>query len=214
MENLQEIFKNFNKHLLEDERPSKYFNSIVETELFENVYPLTMLKDLMKTPQSPVHHSEGNVWNHTMLVIDEASKRKDKSEDSRVFMWAALLHDLGKAPTTKMRKGKITSYDHDKVGKELSVDFLTEFECSEDFIEKVSYLVRWHMQILFVVKDMPFANIKGMTSEGNFKEVALLSLCDRLGRGGMTSERIRLENNNVSTFIEKCKRFTRKSSKQ
>ena len=60
---------------------------------------------------------------------------------------------------------------------------------------------------------MPFANIKDMISEGDFKEVALLSLCDRLGRGGMTSERIRLENNNVSTFIEKCKRFTRKSSK-
>ncbi|AWI06541.1 HDIG domain-containing metalloprotein [Clostridium drakei] len=214
MENLQEIFENFNKHLLEDEKPSKYFNSITETELFEKIYPITMLKDLMQTPQSPLHHSEGNVWNHTMLVIDEASKRKDKSKDPMAFMWAALLHDLGKSPTTKMRKGKITSYDHDKVGKELSVDFLREFRCGEDFIKKVSYLVRWHMQTLFVVKDMPFANIKDMVSEGDFKEVALLSLCDRLGRGGMTSERIRLENNNVSTFIEKCKRFTRKYSKQ
>ncbi len=38
-------------------------------------------------------------------------------------MWGALLHDLGKAPTTKIRKGKITSYDHDKVGAELVRNF-------------------------------------------------------------------------------------------
>ncbi|NMM64702.1 HDIG domain-containing protein [Clostridium sp. P21] len=212
MKNLEEAFKEFDKHLLEDEKPSEYFSSIVETELFKNVYPLTLLSDLIQTPQSPLHHSEGSVWNHTMLVIDEASKRKDKSEDTRVFMWAALLHDLGKAPTTKRRKGKITSYDHDIVGEKLSIDFLQEFGCSEDFIKKVSYLVRWHMQTLFVVKNMPFANIKDMVAEGNFKEVALLSLCDRLGRGGMTAQKIKEEKNNVRNFSEKCRDFVKKFS--
>ncbi len=207
MKNSEKIFKDFDKHLLEDEKPSEYFNSMVETELFENIYPLTMLRDLIQTPQSPVHHSEGNVWKHTMLVIDEASKLKDSSKDPKVFMWAALLHDLGKAQTTKIRKGRITSYDHDIVGKKLSIDFLKKFDCKEDFIEKVSYLVRWHMQTLFVVKNMPFANIKDMVLEGNFEEVALLSLCDRLGRGGMTLEKIKEENINIKIFIEKCRNF-------
>lgn len=212
MKNLEEIFKNFNKHLLEDEKPSEYFNSIVETEIFKNVYPLNLLRDLIQTPQSPVHHPEGNVWAHTMLVIDEASKRKDRSEDPEIFMWAALLHDLGKARTTSIRKGRITSYDHDIVGKKLSIDFLKKFGCEEDFIKKVSYLVRWHMQTLFVVKNMSFANIKDMISEGSVEEVALISLCDRLGRGIMTSEKIREEKINIKIFIEKCRNFDQKIS--
>lgn len=207
MKNLEEIFKGFDKHLIEDEKPSEYFNSLIETGIFKNVYPLTLLGDLIETPQSPKHHLEGNVWNHTMFVVDEAAKRKNKSENLRAFMWAALLHDIGKAPTTKIRKGKITSYDHDIVGKKLSVDFLKEFNCEEDFIKKVSDLVRWHMQTLFVVKNMSFADIEGMISEVKIEEIALLSLCDRLGRGGMNSEKIEEEKNNIKIFIEKCKKF-------
>ncbi len=71
------------------------------------------------TGQSPQHHPEGSVWNHTLLVVDEAAKIKEQSADPRTFMWAALLHDLGKPSTTMRRKSKITSYDHDKVGAQL-----------------------------------------------------------------------------------------------
>ena len=75
-------------------------------------------------------------------------------------MWGALLHDLGKAPTTKIRKGKITSYDHDKVGAELCREFLEVFTDDEEFIKQVTALVRWHMQTLFVIKNLPFADVK------------------------------------------------------
>ena len=142
-----------------------------------------------------------------MMVVDEAAKRKVQSEDQNAFMWAALLHDIGKAPTTEFKKGRITSYDHDKVGKELSIKFLNEFNCSDDFIIKVSTIVRWHMHILFIVKELPFADINSMLKEISAKEIALFSLCDRLGRGNITSEKIKEIHDNMEYFTRKCEKY-------
>lgn len=200
---LIEKYKEFDKHLLEDEKPSIYFYSQLKTGLFSHTHPFTMLGDLINTKQSPEHHPEGNVWNHTMLVVDEAASRRHLSENPRVFMWAALLHDLGKAPTTKLRNGKYTSYDHDKHGKNMVIRFLNELTDDKKFIDEVSNMVRWHMQILFVVKDLPFADIEGMYSATSLEEIALLSLCDRLGRGKMSEEKIEKEKENVRIFLKK-----------
>jgi putative nucleotidyltransferase with HDIG domain len=195
-----DVFNEMEKHLLDDEEPSKYFNSIAELTIFQE-YPFQLLYNLKKAEQSPKYHPEGNVWNHTMLVVDHAAKRKAKSIDQRVFMWAALLHDIGKPDTTKNRKGKITSYDHEKIGAKLAEDFLREFMSDDKFIEEVEILVRWHMQILHVVKDLPFADIKNMKQQANIFEVALLGLCDRLGRLNVN---VREEENNIAVFIKKC----------
>jgi len=195
-----DVFNEMEKHLLHDEEPSKYFNSIAELPIFQE-YPFQLLYKLKEAEQSPKYHPEGNVWNHTMLVVDNAAKRKTKSIDERVFMWAALLHDIGKPDTTKNRKGKITSYDHEKLGAKLAEDFLREFMSDDKFIEEVKVLVRWHMQILHVVKDLPFADIKNMKQQANIFEVALLGLCDRLGRLNVN---VREEENNIAVFIKKC----------
>ena len=77
-----------------------------------------------------------------MLVIDAAAKVKDRSKDKKVFLWAALLHDIGKPDTTEHRNGRITSYDHDKIGAEMVANFLREFTDDYDFIEPVVSLVR------------------------------------------------------------------------
>lgn len=205
MKEKMQLFEEFEKHLLEDEKPSVYFNEVVKQDIFEKEYPFTLLGNLKNTPQSREHHPEGNVWNHTMLVVDGAAQRRQESENVRVFMWSALLHDLGKAPTTKINgKGRITSYDHDKVGQGLVAEFLKEFQVEQDFIKKVSVMVRWHMQVLFVVKSLPFAEIDKMLAEVSIEEIALLSLCDRLGRGEMTSKKEKEERENIKTFIKKC----------
>ena len=211
MSNIHKLFIEFQEHLLNDVKPSEYFNDKLATGIFSKIYPFTLLGDLIKTEQEPTHHPEGNVWIHTLLVVDECARVRSKSEDPRVFMWAALLHDLGKAPTTAIRKGKVTSYDHDKVGKRLSVEFLEACTDETDFIEKVSKLVRWHMQTLFVVKDLPFAEIKSMLSEVSLDEIALLSICDRLGRGELTEKKIQEERTNIETFIKKCKEHAKKN---
>lgn len=203
-------FNEFEFHLLNDKRPSLYFNELLEGGSFPKSYPFSMLSELASVPQSKKYHPEGSVWNHTMLVIDEAAKRRSSSRNARAFMWAALLHDLGKAPTTRMRNGRITSYDHDKAGKELCIKFLSELTDDADLIEKTSLLVRWHMQILYILKDMSFADISKMAQEVSIEEIALLSLCDRLGRGEITSEKLKKEEEDVKLFIKKCQKHLNK----
>lgn len=194
------LFCEINNHLLLDDAPSHFLESIIDTRIFKE-YPYSMLGKLRDTEQSPVHHPEGNVWKHTMLVIDNAAARKSKSRNERVFMWAALLHDIGKPDTTAVRKGKVTSYDHDKVGAVLACNFLKEFTNDSKFINNVSVLVKYHMQILHVVKNRPFADISSMKEEADIMEVALLGFCDRMGRLNVNVEK---EQNNILLFIEKC----------
>lgn len=208
---MKKIFEEFEKHLMQDEEPSIYFNDILNNENLVNEYPVTLLSALVDAQQSPEHHPEGNAWVHTMLVVDNAAKVKGLSENPRAFMWGALLHDLGKVPTTKIRKGKITSYDHDKVGAELCREFLQVFTEDEEFIKQVTALVRWHMQTLFVIKDLPFGDVKSMSSEISIKEIALLSECDRLGRGNISKSKIKEEKENIKSFIRKCEAILQRS---
>lgn len=159
----------------------------------------------MSTPQSPVHHPEGNVWNHTLMVVDRAAALKTFSAFPRIFMWAALLHDVGKPDTTKKRQGRITAYDHDRVGADLARTLLQQVTNETDFLEAVVSLVRYHMQPLYVVKNLPFQDITGMKSHTSVAEVALLSYCDRLGRGSVDP---RTEAQAITTFLKKCNERT------
>ncbi len=184
-----QIFEKINMILLNSTTPSKELNTLINQNYF-NEQPFNMIIKLKQIEQSPIYHKEGNVFNHTMLVIDEAAKVKDKSKDSQIFMWAMLLHDLGKINTTKVKKGKITSYNHDKTGYRLSKEFLSYSNFSKTFIEKVSKLVRWHMQVFFIVKNLPFAEIKNMKNDVDIDEIALIFLCDKLGRKNSDKEKI------------------------
>ncbi|HOG02227.1 MAG: multifunctional tRNA nucleotidyl transferase/2'3'-cyclic phosphodiesterase/2'nucleotidase/phosphatase [Firmicutes bacterium ADurb.Bin248] len=196
-----ELYSDIGVHLLQDGSPSAYLSGIRSHPLFRN-HPFCMLHRLRETEQSPEHHPEGNVWLHTLLVVDEAAKLRARSADPAAFMWAALLHDIGKPATTKLRKGRITAYDHDKVGARLAREFLGVFTDDGGFIDKVSGLIRYHMQILFVLKDLPFADIGGMLRDTDIGEVALLGLCDRLGRAGCDRAK---EEERVRLFLQKCK---------
>ena len=200
MDDKLKLFKDIDAHLMNDERPSQYLQSL-SGPIFEKTHPFKMLALLKNVEQSKLHHPEGSVWNHTLMVVDEAAARKDEAvAGSRVFMWAALLHDIGKGPATKIRNGRITAYDHDKVGKKIAIEFLKEFE-DEIFVSKVAALVRWHMQILFAAKNMHFADFDGMKSETDVRDVALLGLCDRLGRAGSGKKEA---EEAVRIFLEKA----------
>jgi len=193
-----ELFKQIEAHLLQDEKPSVYLTQIYSNPMFRQ-YPFNMLYELKNTEQSLIHHPEGNVWNHTMLVVDEAAAIKEKSKNKKVFMWSALLHDIGKPSTTNKMKKRITAYDHDKVGAELSKEFLQQFTKNQDFIADVCGHVRYHMHILFVTKSLPFADIEGMKRTTDIHEIALLGLCDRLGRLKCNRSE---EENNINKFLE------------
>ena len=189
------IFDQITEHLLKDKKPSEYIKSLPMDKA-----PFDTFKALMETKQSKIHHPEGNVWNHTLLVVDEAAKLRERSKDKKVFMWAALLHDIGKPDTTKIKKDKVTAYDHDRVGAKKAIEFLSHLTDDDIFINKVSSLIRWHMQILFVVKDLPFHNIEQMLKEVDPYEVALLGYCDRIGR---LNPDIDKEKKNIELFMKK-----------
>lgn len=198
------LFEEIDNHIMNDENPSDYINDLYQKDML-NQYPFTMLSDLKKTEQSKKHHPEGNVWNHTMMVLDEAAKVKEKSSDPHVFMWAALLHDIGKAKTTRVHKDKekITAYDHDRVGANMAKEFLDYFHQEETFTKEIVILIKYHMYILYVVKDLPFADIKSLKNEANVDDVALLGKCDRFGRGRVDKA---LEEENIRIFLERVKK--------
>lgn len=194
------LFLELDRHLLQDNKPSQFLESLTDCPDMKE-HPFSMLLKLRQTEQNPVYHPEGSVWNHTLLVVDRAAEIRGSSREPRAFMWAALLHDIGKPDTTRLRKGKLTSYDHDRIGAKLSSDFLSAFTEDREFIERVSNLVRWHMQILFALKDSRFQNTAEMTRMTDIKEIALLGLCDRLGRLNADEKQ---ERENVRKFIRKC----------
>ncbi len=191
----EELFQAVERRLMEDVRPSAALE-----RLFAGPTPpaFAVLQRLKATPQSPVHHPEGNVWNHTMLVVDEAAKRRAESRCPAALMWAALLHDIGKPDTTRVRGGKITSYDHDKVGAGLARRFLSRFSMEPALIDRICALIRYHMQVLFAAKGMPFGDAAGMRVHADVREVALLGLCDRMGRLHADPEK---ELENIRAFL-------------
>ena len=71
---------------------------------------------------------------------------------------------------------------------------------NKHFKQKVSELVRWHMQPLFYDKNLQFFQPQNMINDVEYKEVALLSLCDRLGRGNLDEDRIKYEKERIEKF--------------
>lgn len=75
---------------------------------------------LHECPQEPQFHPEGDVWIHTLMVLDQAARlgrERDYSQVQRLQLGlAALLHDLGKPATTRRELGRITAHGHEVAG--------------------------------------------------------------------------------------------------
>lgn len=204
----KEVFFEVDYILLNSPKPSVDIKKLIDEGKFDEK-PFIKIKNLENIEQNLIHHPEGNVLNHTLLVVDKASEYKEKSKNKRVFMWAALLHDLGKLTTTKVRKGKITAYGHDLQGEILSRQFLHQLTDDEAFIDDVCILVKHHMQPLFYDKKLPFFKDKEIIEDSDYEEISLLSMADRLGRANLCEEKIKMEekriNNFKSFFVDKYK---------
>lgn len=73
---------------------------------------------LIDCPQEPDWHPEGDVWTHTLLVVDEARARIDDLPPPAqvVMMLSAIAHDFGKPATTAHVDGRIRSLGHEEAG--------------------------------------------------------------------------------------------------
>ncbi len=104
------------KLLLAARRPSRGFAVALELRVIEQVFPEML--PLVGCEQEPEWHPEGDVWIHTLLVIDEARARIDDLSRGQgvAIMLGAVCHDLGKPATTVFADGRIRSPNHEDAG--------------------------------------------------------------------------------------------------
>ena len=97
-------------------RPSVGLALAMELGVVRALFP--ELQALEGCPQEPEWHPEGDVWVHTLQVVDQARRRVDDLDRPRrlAVMLGALCHDLGKPATTAVIDGRIRSMDHEDQG--------------------------------------------------------------------------------------------------
>jgi tRNA nucleotidyltransferase (CCA-adding enzyme) len=139
----ERVFVELEKLLLRSEKPSIGFELLRETRLLR-FFP--EVEALVGVPQEPDWHPEGDVWIHTMMVLDEAAKlRTGNASDDLALMYGALAHDFGKPATTRTIGGRITSYEHDAKGVPIAEAFLERLRAPKELKKKVEALVRHHL---------------------------------------------------------------------
>ena len=182
----ERVFEEFSKLLLKAEKPSLGFEFLKESGW---IIHFPELKDLIDCPQNPEWHPEGDVWVHTMMVIDNAAQlRKNLPEDLQLaYMFGALLHDIGKPATTVLPL--CTAHGHAEVGAELSLDFMKRLTNSSKLIADVEHIVRLHMRPgqLFRSTAKP-ASWKRLHNSFRLDVLGWISKADSSGRTGRSIE--------------------------
>lgn len=158
----ERIFEEFKKLLLKAPVPSfglKYLEEMGHLKYFPEI------EALVDCEQDPEWHPEGTVWQHTLMVVDEAAKlRMGDEEQDLVLMVAALCHDFGKPETTTYEindeevgrhifwdyfysgyTGRIRSREHEARGEQPTRNFLGRLRASNGFTEAVVALVKDHL---------------------------------------------------------------------
>ena len=132
------------KALLKAAKPSGFFKVLRQMDRLDVWFP--ELKALIGVEQNPVYHGEGDVWNHTMMVLDEGAKLRHKAENPYWFMLSALVHDFGKAVSTADKNGVIHSYGHETEGLPLVDAFLRRITTESKLIRYVKNMTQLHMR--------------------------------------------------------------------
>jgi tRNA nucleotidyltransferase (CCA-adding enzyme) len=96
--------------------PSLGFTLMLELDVVSKLFP--ELEALVGCQQEPEWHPEGDVWVHTLQVVDQARVRLEDLERPQqiAVMLGALCHDFGKPATTAVIDGRIRSMDHEEQG--------------------------------------------------------------------------------------------------
>lgn len=198
------IFNKINDIILLSDKPSIELEKLMKEEEFIKS-EFNIIGKLRNVPQDKKFHPEGNVWNHTKMVVDLAAKIKDYSKNSKNFMWASIFHDIGKVETTKFIKGRYRSYNHDIEGEKITYKILKNHMNEENSIN-ISEIVRFHMHHIYILNDLPFSDIPNLIKSKNYNDIILLFICDKLGRGNQEKEdKIRVLNE-VEVILDKLER--------
>ena len=114
----ERVWGEIDKLLLHAARPSIGLALALDLGVVARLLP--ELLPLVGCQQEPEWHPEGDVWTHTLLVVDQAvgqSQDLDRPQRTAVML-GAVCHDLGKPATTAFIDGRIRSPDHEQAGVE------------------------------------------------------------------------------------------------
>lgn len=134
---------------------------------------LPEVERLKGVPQPPDYHPEGDVWTHTLLVLETLGPSEP------ALAWAALLHDIAK-PETMSIADRIRFHGHAEKGAILARQILSRLRASNELIDSVASLVGAHMRFQDVPK-MGEAAFRRFLRLPHFEDLLLLHRADSLG---------------------------------
>jgi len=184
----ERIWGEFEKLLLA-RRPSIGFVLAMDLEVVAKLFP--ELLALAGCEQEPEWHPEGDVWVHTLQVIDRARERIDDlpRPQQLAVMLGAVCHDFGKPATTAFLDGRIRSIDHEDQGVAPASVFLDRLNLHTidgyDVRHQVLGMVAQHLKpgMWFKVRDeVGDGAFRRLAQKVDLELLARLAKSDCLGR--------------------------------
>nr|WP_112472861.1 CCA tRNA nucleotidyltransferase [Streptomyces sp. ST1020] len=122
--------------------PRKGLTLLVDTGLAERVLPELPALRL----ESDEHHRHKDVYEHTLIVLEQAMALEEDGPDL-VLRLAALLHDIGKPRTRRFESdGRVSFHHHEVVGAKMTTKRMTALKYSNELVKDVSRLVELHLR--------------------------------------------------------------------
>jgi len=201
----ERIWGELEKLLLQAERPSIGLALALDLGVIDRLWP--ELRPLVGCPQEPEWHPEGDVWVHTLLVVDQAAAgNRDLPRPERMaVMLGAVCHDLGKPATTAFIDGRIRSLNHEEAGVAPTLALLDRLgvrSCDGyDVRAQVVGLVAHHLKPGMLHK-------AGNAGDGAFRRLAQkvnLELLARLARADCNGRKEHFDCSAMDWFIERAR---------
>jgi tRNA nucleotidyltransferase (CCA-adding enzyme) len=186
----ERIWGELEKLLLQAERPSVGFALALDLGVVDQV--LTEMKPLVGCEQEPEWHPEGDVWTHTLMVIDKARELNQDLDRPRLItvMLGAVCHDLGKPATTAVVDGRIRSLEHEEAGVEPATRLLDRLNIHSidgfDVRTQVVGLVANHLKpgMFHKAETVRDGAFRRLAQKVDLELLARVARADCLGRAG------------------------------
>ena len=138
------------------------FEVLDATDLLVQVLPeVSRMKGVQQPPQ---YHPEGDVWIHTLLLLEQL-----ELGCSKTLAWGALLHDVGKPPTYRETPDRIRFDGHVEVGIAIGAEICRRFRFSNDETRQILALIENHMRFADATR-MKSSTLKRFFRLENFVE--------------------------------------------
>lgn len=185
----ERLFEEFRKLLLKGKRPSVGLTFLADSDLVRFFPELAALRGV---EQDPKWHPEGDVWIHTLMVVDEAAALRESDGDPDVelaLMLGALCHDFGKPDTTERKGDRVTAHGHEAGGVPPAQLFLERLRAPNLLTQRVIGLVRYHLRPVQLVRDRASAKAyRKLARDADELAISIdlltrMTRADQLGRG-------------------------------